>query len=139
MTSVSGRILRLFNCFVDSSDKEEGGLGKIVVHSRNDLLEASDRFLQGNVLALHARELLRNVERLGKETLDLSCTAYGELVLVGKLVHAHDSDDILKLGVSLENVLYGSCSLVMLLTDNVGAEYSRCGIKRIHGREDTQR
>ena len=58
-TSLSvARLLCFFNSLVNGSDEQERRLGKIVVHTLDDLLEASDSLLDGNILALHARELL---------------------------------------------------------------------------------
>ena len=55
-------------------------------------------------------ENFRHVERLRKETLNLPCTEHGELVLIGKLVHAEDRDDVLKVLVALEHELDATCN-----------------------------
>ena len=82
-----------------------------------DLTEAADGFLKGNVASLHACELLCNREGLREETLDLSCTVNNELILLGELLHTHNRDYVLKLLVSLENLLYVARYLIVLNAD----------------------
>ena len=61
-----------------------------------NLLEAADGLSDRHILARHTGKLLCNVERLREEVLDLTGTRYGQLVLVGQLIHAEDGDDILQ-------------------------------------------
>ena len=86
----------------------------------DDLLEASDSLLDRNVLALHTGELLRNAERLGEETLDLTRSCDCELIVVVEFVHTEDRNDILEFIVTLESSLYRASYLVMLIADDLG-------------------
>ena len=124
---------------VNSSDKEERRLGKAVVLSVENLAEAAHGFLDRNVLALHTRKLLGNREGLGEEALYFSRAVYDELILLGKLIHTHNSDDVLKLLISLEHLLNVARNLVMLDAHNVGREYSRRRFKRVNRGVNSER
>src|SRR3954470_24060443 len=84
-------LARLFDC----ADHVEGLLGEVVVLAVDDLLEAAYGLGDGDVLALHARELLRDEEGLREEALHLSRARDDELVLFRKLIKAEDGDDVL--------------------------------------------
>ena len=56
------------------------------------------------------------MERLGQKSLDLSCTAHGQLIFLRQLFHAEDGNDILKFFVFLEHLLNFSGCLIMLLS-----------------------
>src|SRR5512138_3850070 len=99
--SLPGRqLLRLLDRLLDAADHVEGLLRQVVVLAVHDLLEAADRVLQLDVLALVAGELLGDVERLGEEALHLAGARDGELVVLGELVHAEDGDDVLEVLVA---------------------------------------
>ena len=68
-----------------------------------DSLEAADGFRNRHILALEARELLRNVEWLRQEVLYLAGAGNGQLILVGKLIHAEDGNNILQILVFLQD------------------------------------
>ena len=91
--------------------------------SVKDLAESADGFLDGNVSTLHACKLLGNGEGLGKESLNLSCTAYDELIFLRKLLHTHDCDYVLKLLIALKDRLNLACYLIMLNSHDLGSEY----------------
>ena len=55
-------------------------------------------------------------------TSGFSCSVYEHLVLICQLLHTEDCDDILQLLVLLENLLYLSCYLIMLLAYDVRLE-----------------
>ena len=71
-----------------------------------------------------------------KEALHLACTTDRNLVLLGKLVHAEDRDDVLEILVSLEDLLHATGYFVVLLTDDLRIEDSRGRCKGIDGRVD---
>ena len=77
----------------------------MVVATLQDLTEAAYGLLDRHVASLHARKLLGDREGLGQEALDLSGTADGQLILLGQLIHTHDSNDVLQLLVALEDLL----------------------------------
>ena len=85
----------------------------------DNFAETANRFTERNIFALKTGELLRNRKRLREETLNLACARNGQFVFIGKLVHTHNSDNILKLCITLENILYISCNLVMLFAYDV--------------------
>src|SRR3954453_8417938 len=90
---------------VDAALEEEGRLRHVVVLALGDLLEATDRLGDRDVLARGAGELLGDVERLREEALDAAGAADDELVLVAQLVDAEDRDDVLELLVALQDLL----------------------------------
>lgn len=59
-------------------------------------------YLQGDKLAIMTREHLSNLERLGQESLDLTCTGYSKFVIFRQFIHTQDSDDILERFVILK-------------------------------------
>ena len=104
------------------------------MHTREDLLEGTNRLLQRNELALETSEDLRDLERLRHETLDLTSTldlvefmsadaifevvsTYGKLVLLRQLVHTQNGNNILERLVVLEDLLDSGSNLVVLLAD----------------------
>src|ERR1700745_3413720 len=104
----------------------------------DDLLEAAHRVRDFHVAALHARELLGYVERLGEELLHFARPGNGQLILVGKLVDAKDGDDVLEVLVALEDALDVLGNIVVLLANDAGTENSRRGAQGIYGRIDSQ-
>ena len=109
---------------VNGAGKEEAGFGNLVVLNLNDLLEAADGLLQRYILTLKAGELLRNGEGLGEESLYLTGAAYRQLILVGKLVHTHNGNYILKLLIALKHHLHVARGAVMLLANRFGRKHS---------------
>ena len=66
-------------------------------------LEALDRVFDLDVLALQTGELLADRERLREETLDLTRTRNGQLVVFRKLVETENGDDVLQVFVTLQD------------------------------------
>ena len=66
------------------------------------------------------------MERLRQESLNLSCTAYKQLIIIRKLVHTHNGYDIHKLVIALKNTLNLPRNCVMLLAESLGIEDSAC-------------
>ena len=79
------------------------------------------------------------MERLREEPLNLSCTVYKQLILIGKLVHTHNCDNIHQLVIALKNSLHLSCNGIVLLAENLGIEDTARRLKRINRRIDTLR
>ena len=71
------------------------------------------------------------MRRLREEALYLSRTCNDLFVLIAKLVDTENGDDILQLAVFLEHLLHTTCNIVMLLTYDIGLEYTRGGRKRV--------
>ena len=101
-----------------------------------DLVEAADRVLDLHVDPWRARELLRHVEGLGQEALDLAGPVDGHLVLIGQLVDAQDGDDVLELAVALEHLLHLIGHPEVLLPQDLGFEDRGGGVERVHRRID---
>ena len=89
-------------------------------------VEALDGFLDGHHDTWQTCKLFCNGKRLREEALHTTCAVHGQLVLVGELVHAKDGDDVLKLLVTLQNLLDTLCTLVMLLSYDQRIEDARC-------------
>jgi len=123
---------------VDVSDHEEGSLRKVVVLSVQNLLEGADGIGQLDKLARETSENLGGDEGLGKELLDLAGTLDGDLVLLGKLVHTQDGNDILERFVVLKDLLDAGGSLVVLISNNAGVQHAGLGVEGIDGGVDSQ-
>ncbi len=72
----------------------------------DEALERGDVVGEADELARGASEHLGDMEGLGHELLDLAGTSDSDLVILGKLVHAKDGNDILKILVILESLLH---------------------------------
>ena len=64
------------------------------------------------------------MERLGQETLNAAGAVDRSFVLVRKLVHAQDGDDILEFLVPLQNLYHPLGGAVMLLAHDFGRKYA---------------
>ena len=104
----------LFNNIIDGAGKQKCGFRNIVVLAFKDFVEAADGFGKRNVFSLKSGELLCNVERLRKESFNLSCAGNGKLLFLGKLIHTKNRDDVLKLFVLLKNLLNGTGGAVRI-------------------------
>src|SRR5690606_21095895 len=89
------------------------------------LAEALDRVFDLYVLALEARELLADRERLREEPLDAACTGNGKLVVLAQLVEAENGDDVLQVLITLQNTLDLLRRVVVLVTDDLRIEDAR--------------
>ena len=63
---------------------------------------------------------------------------HGQLVLLRKLIHTEDGNDILQLIVSLKDLFDALGAVVMCFSNDVGSKYPGCRIKRINSRIDTE-
>merc|ERR1712012_1296285 len=97
----------------------------MIVFSRENFCETSNSLFHGYEFAGMACEYLSDLERLRKETLNLTCTCNGKLVFFRQLVHTQNSNNILK-------------GLVMFFADNIRVHDTRSGIKGIYSGIDTQ-
>mgnify|MGYP006872938123 CR=1 FL=1 len=123
---------------VNASRVEEVALRNIVMLTFQNLAEAADGFGNRNILSFHSCKLPCNEEGLGKESLYLSRTGYHQLILLGKLIHTQDSNDILQLVITLQQLLHTSGHTVMLLPYNSGIQNSGGGLQRVNRRINTQ-
>lgn len=117
-------LLGLLLDVVDTTAHVESGLRKSIVVTTKDLLAGRDGVLERDELALDTSEDLSDSEGLAHETLDLTGTLDGELVLLGKLVHTENGDDVLKRLVVLEKLLDTSGNVVVLATDDGGVKHT---------------
>ena len=100
--------------------------------------EALDGVSKGDKLALLAGERLGNGEWLGEEALDLTGAGNGELVLLRKLVHTKNGNNVLEGLVVLEDLLHVTGAVVVLLADNRGLEDTGGRVKGIDGGVDAE-
>ena len=111
--------MRLLHNLIDGSDIEKGCF-RIGIHlSVNDGLKAADCFFYRHIFARNASKVLSHMEGLGQESLNLSGTAYCQLVLIRELLHTQNCDDILQLFVFLKHLLHLVGYLVMLLSNDI--------------------
>src|SRR5258708_31302981 len=110
----AGPFLELLDRIFDRSDQVEILLRLLVVVAIDGLLEPADRVGDRHVLALEARELLRDEERLRQESLELAGAGHGEPVVFRQLVDAENRDDVLQVLVALQDLLYLAGDIVVL-------------------------
>ena len=77
------------------------------------------------------------MEWLREETLNLSCTVNRHLILLRKLFHTENCDDILQLLVLLKNLLHTARYLVMLFSDDILLQNTGAGLQRVNRRINT--
>src|SRR3990167_6983410 len=128
---------RFLDGFVNAAHHIERLFGQMVQLAGQDHLEATNGFLQGNILAGRAGEHFRHVERLGQETLDTTGAGYSLLVLFRQFVHTQNRDDVLQFLVALQVGLYAAGYFIMLGADNQRIELATGGIQRVDRRVDT--
>src|SRR5438045_8456191 len=85
-----GLLFRLFTGLFDCADHVKRLFGHVVTRAFEDFFKAFDRVLNLYILALKTRELLSNRKRLRDETLYLSRTVDGQLVVLAHFVEAAD-------------------------------------------------
>jgi len=78
------------------------------------------------------------MERLGEETLNLSGTSDGHLILFGEIIHTQNGNNILQRSVVLEELLDATSGVVVNLTDDGGVQHTGGGIEGIHSGVDTE-
>ena len=118
----------LLEGLINRADHQKGTLGQIVALAVQNHLETAQCLFQRNILALQAGKLLRHVETLGHEILNLSGSVNRLLVIVAEFVHTHDRDDILQLSVSLQNLLHAFGDIVVLLANDRRRQNTACRI-----------
>jgi hypothetical protein len=138
LLGVSSKLLGLGDSLLDTADHVESGLRESIVLTVKNLLEGSDSVLKRDKSSLNTGENLGDGEGLRQESLDLSSSLDGQLVLLGKLIHTKNGNDILERLVSLEGLLDVGSNVVVLLADNIDIQKSRLGIKRVDSGVDTQ-
>src|SRR6185369_11724879 len=109
------------------------------VIASQDTHEAADRVLERDDFAVLTGEHLSDVERLRQEALDLARAEYGQLVFLGKLVHAEDRDDVLQLLVTLQHRLHAARGVVVLLAHDQRIKLPTGGIERVNRWVDAER
>src|SRR5215469_13056829 len=100
---------------LDAAAHEEGLLRVAVVLALGDRLEGPDGLLQRYEDTGLAGELLGHEHRVGQEPLDPAGPLHRHPVLLGQLVDAQDRDDVLQLGVALQDPLHLAGDSVVLL------------------------
>ena len=87
--------------------------------SFEDLFKSLNCLANWNITSFQTCKLCRNVEWLGKESLDLSCSGYDQLIFFGKFIHTKNCNDILQFFVFLKNFLYSTGYFIVFFSDNV--------------------
>src|SRR5215213_5297373 len=110
---------------IGATAHEERLLGMLVELTLRQALERRYSLLELLVLPFHARELLRDGERLRHEALNTARASDDTLVVFGQFVHAQNRDDVLQLLVALQNALDLGRDPVVALADELRVENSR--------------
>ena len=97
-----------------------------------------DGIFQRAVLAGAAGEHFSHVERLRQEAFDLACPGYSLLVIIRQLVHTQNRNDVLQLFVPLQDSLYTTGRVVMLITNDQRIKLTAGGVERVNRRVNTQ-
>ena len=98
--------MRLLHNLINGSDIEKCPF-RILIHlTVDDRTESADSLLHRHILAGYTGEVLCHMEGLGQETLDLTGTIYGYLILIGQFLHTQDGDDVLQFLVLLQHCLH---------------------------------
>mmetsp|Transcript_613 Transcript_613/g.1598 ORF Transcript_613/g.1598 Transcript_613/m.1598 type:complete len:203 (-) Transcript_613:914-1522(-) len=128
---LSSELARVLDGLVDGADHVERLFGQVVVFALDEAVEAGNGVLEVDEATLVAGEHLRDVERLREEALNLARARNGELVVFGKLVHAQNGDDVLKILVVLQNDLHATRHVVMLLPDDERRQHTARRVQRV--------
>lgn len=134
----AGDLLGLLLDIVDTTAHVEGGLGESIVVTMEDLLAGGDSVLERDELTLDTSEDLGDSERLAHETLHLTGTLDGELVLFREFVHTKNGDDVLERLVVLEELLDTGGNVVVLTADDGGVKHTGLGVEGVDGGVDTK-
>src|SRR5262245_14474635 len=129
---------RFLERFLDRADHVERLFGQLVAFAVDDHLEALDRVLERDVLALLPGEVLRHEHRLREEALNLARARHRELVLGCELVHAENSDYVSQFLVTLQHRLHGACGRVVVLADGVRVDLARGRVERVDRGKDAE-
>lgn len=116
----------------------ESTFGVIVSLALEESTETVNGFGELDELTGLTGEDFTHEEWLGEESLDLSGTGDGELILFGELVHTENGDNILERLVILEELLNTTSSVVVNVSDDGRVEHSGGGIEGIDGGIDTK-
>jgi hypothetical protein len=114
----------LLESLLEVTGHVESTFGVIITSSLEECGEAVDGFGKLDELAWLSGEDLTHEEWLRQESLNLSGSGDGQLVLFGELVHTQNSDNILEGLVVLEELLHSSGAVVMDITNNGGVQHS---------------
>eukprot|EP00128_Syssomonas_multiformis_P016704 Colp12_sorted_trinity150504_noHs@24768 len=133
-----GQALSLSNNLLNVTNHVEGSLREVIKLTTKNGLEALNGVRELDKTARRASEDLSDLEGLRQETLDLTGTGDGELILLGQLIHTQNGNNILERLVVLEDLLDTTGSVVVLLTDNAGVENTRGRVEGIDGGVNTQ-
>src|SRR4029079_2289353 len=118
------KLLAALDGLLDGANHVERRLGQVIVFAFAQALKAANGVGQFDKNAGRSGEHFGDVERLRQEAFDLPRSRHSELVLLGKLVHAEDGDDVLQRFVALQDLLHAPRYLVVLLADNAGIEHA---------------
>src|SRR5690606_21830184 len=113
-------------------------LGDVVALAGEDLLEGRDALRERDVLALEARELLGDEEGLAEEALDLAGAVDRLAVVLGKLVHTENGNDVLQILVLLQGLLDAAGDLVVAVAEDRRVEHRGGRVERVDGRVDAE-
>jgi len=106
--------------------------------SCQDLGEAPDGLLQTDKLSGSSGENLCDVERLRHEALHLPRPSNGHLVVLAKLVHTKDGNDVLQGLVVLQQLLGVTGKEVVVVSNHAGVEHATGGVEGIDGRVNSK-
>src|SRR4051812_22795328 len=121
---------------LETAAEEERLLRHVVELALGDLVERLDRLLERHRGARLAGELLGHQQVLREEPLDAPGPPDQLPVLLGELVDAEDRDDVLEVGVALQDPLHLVGDPEVLVADVLRVEDPRRGGERVHRRVD---
>src|SRR5688500_16821248 len=113
-----GHLGSLLAGLFNRADHVERLLRHVVAFAVEDFVESLDRIFDLTVLPCQTRELRADEERLREQTLDLTGTGDGQLVVFRQLVETENRDDILEVLVPLEDLLNRLGRVVVIFTND---------------------
>ena len=89
--------------------------GQAIMFTFQNLRKGVYRLANRNEYSRLTGKLLSNVEGLGQESFNLSGPGHDDFILISKFVHTQYGDDVLKLLVPLQNLLYPTSGEIVFL------------------------
>src|SRR5687768_1107817 len=87
--------LTFFHGLLNIADEVKGHFRKVIELTIHDCIEVTNSVFYVNEHTFQACKRFSNMEWLGKEALHPSCAMYHKLILVRKLIHTEDGNNVL--------------------------------------------
>jgi peptide chain release factor 1 len=123
---------------LDVTNHVEGLLREVVILTIADTLEAINSLLKRAELTEHTSEDLSDLEGLRHETLDLTSALDNNDIIITKLIHTKNGNDILERLVLLKKLLNTTSDIVVLGTNDRRLKHTRGRVEGVDSGVDTE-